>query len=132
MTSPEPDAAVDVDPASESTPAPRPAHAHTLDRDDVDLAQLAAELTTRLGRPVAATTAELADGSRYLLLHDASTGEEVTDADGRTVAGAIRSHQPPPTAEQHRAERLAEAERKAEAGDTAGALADVLALLRQD
>lgn len=65
-----------------------------------------------------------------LLVVDPLTGQEV-DVDGRTVAAAVRAHTPPPTAEQQRADRITAAERKARAGDTAGALADVLALLRQ-
>lgn len=126
---PEPQPEPIVESTHEATPSARPDHAHNLDRADVDLALLSEELAGRLGRPVAVTAAELVDGSRYVVLHDPTTGDDL-NVDGRTVAGAIRAHQPPPTPEQEREQRIADAEAKAAAGDTAGALVDVLALLR--
>lgn len=111
---------------------------HPLTRDDVDLAALAAELTERLGRPIALTARTPgqrdADGAELpgvLLVLDAATGEELEDVDGRSVAAAVRAHQPPPPPEQRRADALKAARAKAGKGDTAGALADVLALLEQ-
>ncbi len=111
---------------------------HNLDRSDVDLTALATEIGERLGRPVA-LTARLPgqtddDGTELpgtLLVADPDTGDEL-DVDGRTVADAVRAHIAPQTLEEQREELLAQAEQKAAAGDTAGALTDVLAMLRAD
>lgn len=109
---------------------------HPLARADVDLSALADELSTRLGRPVALSAVPPGQVDAFgdplpgaLLVVDPVTGEELK-VDGRTVAGAVRSHVPPPSAEQRRADALASAEAKAAAGDTAGALADVLAMMK--
>lgn len=66
-----------------------------------------------------------------LMVLDPATGEPL-DVDSRTVAAAVKAHQPPPSAAQRREQALVAAEAKAKRGDTAGALADVLALLRAD
>lgn len=111
--------------------------AHNLTRDDLDLVALQAELADKVGRPVAlqARPPQLDDDGNpvegVLIVLDPDTGEEL-EVDGRTVAGAVRAHVPPPSAGQRREQQLAGAEAKAAAGDTAGALADVLALLRAD
>jgi hypothetical protein len=108
---------------------------HTLTRSDVDLSALAAEMSGRLGRTVALSArmpGQTDQGGNpvegMLLVLDPATGEEL-NVDGRTVSGAIRSHTPPPSPAQRREQAIRDAERKAAAGDTAGALADVLALL---
>ncbi len=109
---------------------------HNLDRNDVDMTQLAQELGQRLGRPVALsgrppgqTGGDGAPLPGTLLVLDPRTGSELT-VDGRTVLGAVRAHVPPPTAAQRRAAAITAAERKATSGDTAGALTDLIALLR--
>ncbi len=103
---------------------------HALTRTDMDLARFAVELGDRLGRPVAVSARAPQGGQDgVLIVVDPATGQEL-NVDGRTVLGAIRSHVPPPTAAQQRANALSAAEAKAAKGDTAGALADVLALLR--
>jgi hypothetical protein len=116
---------------------------HAFDPDATDLGLLAAELSERLGRPVAVSQDASDDDDRSPLpsftLLDPETGLEIEDGvDGRTVAGVVRAHrrpEPPPTPEQAQQAReaaLAAAEAKATAGDTAGALADLFALLRAD
>ncbi len=103
---------------------------HALNRGDVDLTRLAGELSERLGRPVALTARFPTQGQDgVLIVVDPATGQEL-NVDGRTVVGAVRSHVPPPSAQQQRANALSAAEAKAAKGDMAGALADVLALLR--
>jgi hypothetical protein len=116
-----------------------------LDRDDVDLTLLTEELSERLGRPVAVsarfpgqTDEDGAELPGVLIVVDAESGESLDDdVDGRTVAAVIRAHvrpEPPPTpeqAQQAREQAIAAAESKASKGDTAGALADLFALLRE-
>ncbi len=75
---------------------------HNLDRSDVDLAALARELGTRLGRSVALSARPPGqideDGKGLpgvLAVLDPATGAEL-DVDGRTVAAVVRAHVPPP------------------------------------
>lgn len=107
----------------------RSENAHDLARDDVELGVLGEEIAAKMGRPVALTSAELDDGTRYLILSDPGTGEELADVDPAMVQSSIKSHKPPPSAEELRAQAIASAKKKASSGDTAGALADVIALL---
>ncbi len=109
---------------------------HSLNRADVDLAAFTRELSDRLGRTVAVSArlpGQFDESGKplpgVLLVIDPATGAEV-DVDGRTVNGAVTSHRPPPTAAERRTQALDAAERKAAAGDTAGALADVLRMMR--
>jgi hypothetical protein len=111
---------------------------HNLDRDDVDLAALTDEVSTRLGRPVALSArapGQTDDDGKplpgILVIIDADSGEEL-DVDAAVVAATVREHKRPPTAEERRQQGIAAAEEKARTGDTAGALADLLAMLRGD
>lgn len=65
-----------------------------------------------------------------LRILDPASGEELA-VESRKVAAAVKAHQPTDHPAQ-RAAALTSAETKAAAGDTAGALADVLRLLRTD
>lgn len=109
---------------------------HNLARPDVNLAALGQELSSKLGREVALTARlpgqldeEGNDLPGVLIVLDAKTGEEL-DADDVAVTKAVQAHKPPLTAQERRAQAIASAEKKATAGDTNGALADVLAILR--
>lgn len=76
---------------------------HNLDRADVDYAELAKELSNRLGRNVAVSaqtpgTVDL-DGTvlpGILLLIDGDTGEELKGVDDLQVQDVVTRHVPPP------------------------------------
>lgn len=65
-----------------------------------------------------------------LQVHPVNGGDELK-VDGRIVLEAVRAHTPPPRPRTTTRQSVLEAaEQKAADGDTAGALADVLAILR--
>lgn len=106
---------------------------HAFDPTSVDLGKLAQEVGERLGQLVLLSVVPDDEGAptEALEVLDPDTGTAL-DVDGRTVAAGVKAHTPPPRPTERRAAAIAAAEAKAKRGDTAGALADVLALLRAD